>query len=750
MIGKAVYDSDEYLDMDAIGKLRQNREFKKVYEIIKDKHLKSPKNGFILSQYLLAIIHYKPSDSGEIKEVVDKLSTTKRKDFYEFGLVVYNLSLNDASEAYKHYKDIKNPFLYRFLTYNMHFYDCSKKFRELLFDINSALKEIENPELSDIKYCFLSYDIGEYYFEHKKYQNAIAYYKLSIGRRIEAKQSICYWKLGRCYSKLYDLKECEDSYIKALRLAKKYDNINYNKLLYDYIYSLNDLGQCRKASKLYQLLSKNTQKEINMATLVKGKIFKNEEQFDDAIVIFESLLGNKGLDEEQALTELVKTYLCLSDEENASKYLDILFEKYPDHNPSIKMSFYYDLYKFKETIDFCNGYLDTEYADEAKYYIGRSLNRLNRPKKAIKYLEEVNGKITNLNYKYELGLCYDRLGDYEKSFTYYNEYINISAKKKDRKSLNKGLCTIIDTLLNQYRFDEAYGYIELYESINPESINSTIYMKAQLYYHKQDYNHAEEYFKMLYGTEYELRAKNYLVIIYRFSGETDKASQTLNELENTDFDDEVKFNRVRLLEDIHTKESLDEAYNWLITIHKDEIESMVCIEKVRLLSKLGKYDIALNILREGYNNHDVEYSEYCRYRSYLSYKLGINHDVNFGMNDKFMNVVLNYRYIDIVERIIHMKDSNLGKKEFYLNNDEIVDLYNTFNGHLDEYDYYMSELYDVYVIDFGKPIGSFFGIETSLIEIKCEQNTHNIHIIQPTLKRVNVNKYNGKIRKKLI
>ena len=48
--------------------------------------------------------------------------------------------------------------------------------------------------------------------------------------------------------------------------------------------------------------------------------------------------------------------------------------------------------------------------------------------------------------------------------------------------------------------------------------------------------------------------------------------------------------------------------------------------------------------------------------------------------------------------------------------------------------------------DMGKVIGTCNGIETQFIEIRCEQNTHNIHAIQPTLKRINVNSFGGRSR----
>ena len=95
-----------------------------------------------------------------------------------------------------------------------------------------------------------------------------------------------------------------------------------------------------------------------------------------------------------------------------------------------------------------------------------------------------------------------------------------------------------------------------------------------------------------------------------------------------------------------------------------------------------------------------------------------------------------------------MSDSNKGAKQFLYTNDELSDLYDDIYHSLNLYDYYVSDLFDVYVIDMGEVIGNFFGIETRYLEVKCEINTYNIHIMQPTLKTINVNKYLGNVRRR--
>ena len=154
------------------------------------------------------------------------------------------------------------------------------------------------------------------------------------------------------------------------------------------------------------------------------------------------------------------------------------------------------------------------------------------------------------------------------------------------------------------------------------------------------------------------------------------------------------------------------------------------------------------VLDEAYENYVFTITEYNRYKSYILLKQGLVDDIKEEDRDIFINYSISYDFEGALNSILIMNDTNKDIRPIFMSSVELTNLFYHLLNTLDGYDYYMSGLYDIYVIDFGKVIGKFHGIDTPLLEIKCEQNTTNIHVIQPTLKKVNVNKYGDYSRKK--
>jgi hypothetical protein len=280
-------------------------------------------------------------------------------------------------------------------------------------------------------------------------------------------------------------------------------------------------------------------------------------------------------------------------------------------------------------------------------------------------------------------------------------------------------------------------------------MDSVNFLKAQYYFRKQDFKTSLEFFNKLLGTSYESDARIYIGIIYRYNNEKDKINEVLIELDDPEYEEQVKFNRSKIYKDQHTPESLEKAYELLSSITFDiDIRNMVNIEMVQILIKLGKYDLADEILEDAYDDYAVTLTEYLKYKGYIFYKKGSELVDDPRFRTIFMNYVINYNSRAVLDNIKKLNDSNKNAKKLYLSHQELEDLYYDLMFSLDHYDYYMSDLYDVYIIDMGRVIGSFFGIETRYLEVKCEQNTKNIHTIQPTLKKVNVTRYNDTVRKR--
>ena len=539
-----------------------------------------------------------------------------------------------------------------------------------------------------------------------------------------------------------------DNYLKVLEITKdkgenNTPNREYYKCLYEYILSLIGFKNYEEALNLTYELDKGNEKDKNMSSYLRGKIFYKTKRYDEAIAIFEKLYQKDSIDRKSACIELSKIYTSLEKYDLANKYLDTLYKEYPNQSPELKMHMYYESKMHKECIDYSKKYLNTDFDLDAKYYMGRSLVKIGLYNEAKKLLEDIINLHPKNKVYYDLGIINERLGNFIDAYNNYEKYINYSYKSNIKEDINKGLVAMIEFLDNQYEFDEAYKYISLYESINQDNIDHINYIYAQYYYRKQDYENAEIYFKKLFATRFDNIAKNYLTVVYRYTNEKDKAFELFSELENTNFNNEVVLNKAKYLKDEHTKESLNESLYKVFSLKNTNISKMAISEELQILIKLGEYKKAKVVLEEAKEKYVLSNNEYNKYKSYLLYKTGDEELIEPINRTIFINYSINFNLKQSISSNLLLNESNKGKREIYLDIVDIESLINELSTTLHNYDYYTSDLYDIYIIDMGKIIGSFYGIETRYLEVKCEVNTTNIHAIQPTLKRINVTKYHN-------
>ena len=768
--------SDSYIDIKEIGELRKDGKYDVVYKMLKEKHNKHPKNAYIITQLLIATIDYKPDALDEIHMLATACMMKKKKLYGYYGFTMYHLALGNLEKAKDCYSHIKQDKFYRDkANINFRRYERGVEFRKMLFNIEEALEEFNAGNLEIRRYIFLTSDIADYYYDNEDYEKAIYYYELSNSKRNEKYKSSCYFKLGKCYAKLKNFDKADEAFKKSIDIAKQnyLDNLKeekenkeksigsrklkknkeykfeYLKNVYEYVIFLINFNELEEAEKHIPTLETGSDKDKNMAKFAKAKVLNQKEKYADAIKLLEELLGGNPVDRKTSLYELVKIYTKLDNKEETKKYLDILNNEY-GMNLGITLTFYYDFEDYDELIRCATPYLETEDAIEAKYYIGKAYSRQGRIIEAEKMLEEIkeDKKIkSKSSILFELALVKEKLGKYEEAFNYYMSYINSKTKTHDKVGANKGFRHLIDFLINQFKFEEALQYIEIYKSINGE-VDTTNLLYAKYYYRKQDYETALIYLKKLYGTKFENFAKNYEVIILRYSGRGKDAEPLLEELENTEYSNEVVLNRSKLQKDEHTIKSLNDALTGLMKVKDSKIQNMVISEELDILIKLKSYRKAMKVLDEAYQNFVFTLSEYYRYKSYILLKQGLVDAIREEDRDIFINYSISYDPVSAINSILIMNETNQNMRPLFLSDSEVTNLYYDLLNTLDNYDYYMSGLYDIYVIDMGKVVGQFHGLDTQLLEIKCEQNTTNIHVIQPTLKRVNVNKYGDYSRKK--
>ena len=746
-------NKETYVDKEHIKSLRKEFKYQEVYDFFKEIHYKHPKNTYVATQFLISIIDLDPSRSDEIKELSDKVIKTKNSNTAHLGYTVYYLLTGDIEQAKEHYDYIRDDKRFRAkMNIVLGRIKCPVAFRRHIFNIDDALEVLNRKDLKETRYIFVSFDVAEFYFENQDYDSAIKFYNKSLEKRHEDAKGYCYFKIAKCYTKLRDFDKADEYFNKSLDAMKKYkknekaDEFEYYKILFEYILCLIDANRLEVAKEKISLLEKGTEKDKNLATYAKAKVYRIEENFEEAEKLLNELKNKTPLDRKLALLELIQMH---SWNYNINIAIENLGEYTNEFGLDINLllSFFYDSTDYDKTIEECKKYLNGDYDVVARFYMAKSYSRKGDLGNAEKYFEEILYKEKE-NVYFELAIIKARLGKYDESYDMFSKYINKKIKHHDKQGFEKGIRHLVDLLINNYNFEEAKGYIEAYHNLlGNETLTNYLYSKY--YYRKQDYENAIIYLNKLYGTKYENFAKNYLVIINRNNGNPEKSEELIKELEETDYSNEAIFNSAKLDEDKHDTASLYGALNKLKSVKNSQIENMVISEMIGILLKLERYDKALEYLEEGHEKYSFPEDFYKQYKTYIYIKQGREDELSEeDIDDVFISLVRYYDITNALKNIYYLDENNCNRHPLYLSEFDLTDVYVELLLTLENYNYYVSGLYDIYIIDMGRVIGNFHGVDTTLLEVKCEHNTTNIHMMQPTLKRINVNKYKEYTRKR--
>lgn len=742
--------SDSYIDVLELRELRKNGKYKEVYEILEKVHSNYPELLFVTSQFLTALIDYKPNELDIIKELAEELLETKYSKIANYGLWFYYISINDLEKAARYYNLFKEDhYLLKEYNNKLRNFSCSVEFRKKVFDLAFALHSLESLEVGSKKYNFLTVDIGNYYFDNDDIENAIKYYNMSLESREDKSKGICYDKLGKCYFKIFKFDKAKDYFEKALDNAKtQNDMVNYYKYMYDYVSVLIMIDNIKEAMDNIKILEQGTNKDKNIAELLKAKIYRKTNQEEEALKILTNLLTKSAMDRKAALIELIYVYYDKMDQEKMKYYLDKYNSEF-GHHYILNFTYYFAFNLYDEAIKYAKSLEGTEHEDLGKSYMGKAYNELGMYKKAEESLESITNEKNKIPALYELAIAKEKNNKTDEAIYYYSRYINYKLKIRDNECFNAGLSRLILLFCGKYLYDEALNYIKVYENINPEKVDELNFLYAFYYYRKQDYENAKAcYIKML-GTSYDEPARVYLSVIYRYTGETEKIDSILDVFKGTQRDDTIILNKAKVLKDAHTTSSLMSALYSLEGIKNTRHKSMVLSEQIPILIRLKMYDKAEKYLEEANENCTFIPDEYRMYKSYIMLKKGLLDYSDIDQNNIFTCFSVQYDIENALSSIIVMNQCNQKQRPIYMSDDELSNFYVEMLHDIRNYDYYIDDLYDAYIIDMGREIGNYFGVPTSLLEIKCEAGTGKVHIIQPTLKRINVNKYHDFTRKRI-
>ena len=753
------FATGEMLHIEYVRLLQRKGEHELVYHALKELLEQQPDNRYFEAEFLKAIVYYHPTESDELKVHADIVFKTKRKDVAELGYTAYYLSLNDIDQALEHYKNIndKSECLRDQIADVLDAYECGKEFRKIIYDRASLSEKIDKNIHCSGRFIFQTYDVAMDYYDNEDYENAVRYFKKSLKKRKEDYKDICFSKLGKCYRFLRKFMPFDYCYKRSLqilvnRMEKAKDESqliklrgHYFKTLYDYCIGLLSFSKYEEALEGSKILETGSNIDKDLAIYVKERVYKCQQNYDEAIKLCKILLTTGGKNPFFALADLVEIYTFIGDDKSAEKYLKQLYTDYPDTTPEFKLNYYFSFKYNDEGLAYAKRFLSTEHDTIARYYLGRFNNRLGFFKTARGYLKEIEKKCSFLYYYYELGKANAHTDNYAEAEENYKAYIEMCKKHYDGSSLSKGYSAIIDLYNSIRNWQKAEEYIEKYESLDIKRKEFVDYTRATHYFQKQDYNNAISYFEKLYDTVLENKAKSCLMTIYRYMGADFLSSSVnlMNELKGTEYSADAKLHEARLLKDQHTHESLTEALRLLSEIDDGRIKSTVILEKLQILIKLDQDKQALACLEEANEEEAILDADYNRYKAYLSIRKGLYDGNN---KDQFIRLSHRYKESIAIDDILYKINSQY--RSFYLSEDDVISIFYEFVTFVDDfgYKYYIDDLYDVYVFDMGKVIGTCNGIETQFIEIRCEQNTHNIHAIQPTQKRINVNSFGGRSR----
>ena len=512
-------------------------------------------------------------------------------------------AINNYEKAIDAYKKIKKTNKYSIIEYNLgyiyynfHQYSLALKHFSKYAKItnNFSLNEETDIRMADC-YAYL-----------KNYNLAIKLYK-------PYKDDYCYFQLANIYKILKQYDNAIDYYV---RISKEYPESQYkNDSIYENAEIYLNQHKYKKAIDLYDTLIKNDSKHIK-AYFKRGKAYGYIKNNQKAANDYKYILDNHPSNEyaKDALIELLKI------EKYDSKLYNETLEKYDAkiQNASIEAITYENIKdlitqkQYKNAIShltkMIDRYSNSQYINVYYYTLGKLYYTIDKYQDAITYLIKVNkdnviyyqksllliGDIyfkdnkydkaiechtENLSISDDIKVKYKCLSELIKIYTLTNEYKNVIKFADERIQLGD----ILPYTVDKTRIIMANGYIELEEydkalsecnKISKKSpvFQDTIYIKAKILYHQQDYKKSLDTLLTLKETvrDVSLIDKIFILIALNYikMGLLFQAEVTLNSIIKQAKDQDIVKQAQQLMKEIQNKQNktnIDKTNNIRIT-----------------------------------------------------------------------------------------------------------------------------------------------------------------------------------------
>lgn len=494
------------------------------------------------NNYNQAIQHIEslPSKSDRVKRAYQKVTFYKGTEYFNNAKFYNAVQLFDKSLQYP----LDQEFMTMANFWSGEAYTTGRKYDEA---INSYGAVFRTATPNNIYHLKARYGIGYAYYNSGQYDKALEHFKLYVNRLENAKNKLFYNDALLRLADTYYVTKSYDQALKYYEQAIGQDNPDKDYAYFQKGIVLGIQGNISDARSSFDVVLNNFSRSTytDDALFQKSQLDFEQGNYDAAINGFTQLIQNK----EQsgfvplALLRRAIAYSNLQQYDQTEQDYKRILNEYPTHeaansalsglqqvltnkgdldefdnylakyktaNPddqalqSVEYESAKNLYfsqDYEKAItrfkDYIKSYPNTNFAYEAKYYIGESYYRMNQIENALEYHYGVikDDKIdrTNRSIQRVAELEY-MAGDYDQAVDYYIELANIAATKKEQYNAWSGLMESYYKLNN---FDSVDFYAQLI--LEKGNVSANAQNKANLFmgkaaYSRGDYEKAKDEF----------------------------------------------------------------------------------------------------------------------------------------------------------------------------------------------------------------------------------------------------------------
>ena len=622
-----------------------------------------------------------------------------------------------------------------------------KKYDKAISILNKML--YENPYNSDAMFS-----LGQAYFSKKNYEKAKELFLEVLN--INNLDTYSMFQLGKIYLYENNLDESENIFRSILLLSP---DDKFSKFELGRVLVLKD--RYPEAKRIFKSLL-YTKSHVH-AKLELGRIYLLENEIDKAEKCFNELIYNNP-DDIHTKLELSKLYIKKGEIHLARKHLEEILRIKKNDNPAISelVKIYHLEKKSEKAIKLIKDYLS--YKDDpflryelAKIYV--DTNKFDLAKPILFELLEEKEYDFSLSVITELSVLYYKSGNFELAEKTLKDLLK---SNPDNSKIKFRLAKIYSKLCY---YDKSVKILtELLEK-NEDDVSAK-YELAKIYSRQNKLMTAKDIFETILNTDRKNFVKVELARIYSSLGLFNKSYHLSNDVNQTT---DSNFASLGLAKSKLDQGNPDEAEEILIDfLNKNPNDEYGRLELSRVLIALDRKDEARNLLvslLESSNKYkaisellflDISNEDYesamfklnqiydmlenpDQIKSYLSYKLNLPYEYD---DDYYSQQLRNYSYESFINKMktgyYNIQAALINSK--FMDESLIPILYDFSNNEIKNLKPSSSTLFDKYIIDYNKVIGTANNEETTKLMVITYSNDKRILLFYPISNEYNISK----------